>query len=289
MSESDDQLESDNESNTRNINLDHDDNEMSSEESDNDTTDTEVESSDASENEEPTNETKDDSPQIWQNLAKHKNASLQDMVKMCDQIGAKKVKNEMLSKSYKGAANKQQTFKRENKNRPQEISSKIKVPKIRQVVIVPKSATMTRDPRFDDLCGSEYNEELFQNRYQFLDNIKQRERLQLKKQVKKTKKGTKDQQQLKYLLSRMEQQEIAKKQRMEKREEERKWKKVEMKKVKQGIKRPYYLKNSVKNKMVAELRNKDGAASNKSEIRKEKRQKSKESKVMPYTRRVIGN
>jgi len=49
-------------------------------------------------------------------------------------------------------------FKRENKNRPREVSSKVKVGRLRDVVGFKlgeaKKAEQKRDPRFDSLCGT---------------------------------------------------------------------------------------------------------------------------------------
>jgi ribosomal RNA-processing protein 36 len=48
-------------------------------------------------------------------------------------------------------------FKRDNKNRPRELSSKTRVPRVREVV--PVTRKKKRDPRFENLCG-ELNEEV---------------------------------------------------------------------------------------------------------------------------------
>ena len=53
------------------------------------------------------------------------------------------------------------------------MSAKIRVPFLRQVV--PISKKVARDPRFDDLSG-EYNPEVFDKTYQFLDDIRAREK-----------------------------------------------------------------------------------------------------------------
>uniref|UniRef100_H2YGQ7 rRNA biogenesis protein RRP36 n=1 Tax=Ciona savignyi TaxID=51511 RepID=H2YGQ7_CIOSA len=218
---------------------------------------------------------------VWSKFSDDKNSSLQDMMRFCEKIGSKKVKKEILiSKSDKTS---DQTFKRKNKNRPQEMSSKVKVPKIRQVVNVSKPTSSSRDPRFDDLCGSEYQEELFHARYHFLDGVRRREEEQLRRRLRRSKSGSEEQWELKYLLTRMKQQESAKEKRRKKREDERKWKKEERAKVLRGVKKPYFLKNSMKKKLSDESGPLSG--SNKVEVNREKKKKSKESKVMPYTRR----
>ena len=57
-------------------------------------------------------------------------------------------------------------FKRDNKNRPREMSSKVKVGRLRDVVGFKsgeaKKALDKRDPRFDALCG-DYDEKVKQN------------------------------------------------------------------------------------------------------------------------------
>lgn len=53
--------------------------------------------------------------------------------------------------SSSGRKKKLPVFKRENKNRPRELSAKIRVPRVREVVHVKK--VVKKDPRFDDACG----------------------------------------------------------------------------------------------------------------------------------------
>ncbi|CAG2253186.1 PLRG1 [Mytilus edulis] len=76
------------------------------------------------------------------------------------------------------------SFKRENKNRPMEMSSKRPVRLSKESD--PAKKKMTRDPRFDDLSG-EYNESYFKSNYSFLYDIKSREKEKIKKTMKKEK------------------------------------------------------------------------------------------------------
>lgn len=64
-----------------------------------------------------------------------KNMSLEELIKMRDRIGTKQF-NQQVLKSGKNikTASKHGGFKRENKNRPQELSSKARVPKMREVL-----------------------------------------------------------------------------------------------------------------------------------------------------------
>ncbi|XP_071730739.1 uncharacterized protein [Rutidosis leptorrhynchoides] len=75
--------------------------------------------------------------------------------------------------------------KRENKNRPMEISSKKPVGRFREVIQAPKK--VVRDPRFESLCGT-LDVDGFKKRYNFLyDTELPAEKERLKKQMKKTK------------------------------------------------------------------------------------------------------
>merc|ERR1712130_1012979 len=93
-------------------------------------------------------------------------------------------------------------FKRENKNRPREMSSKKTVGRFREVVQVAKKER--RDPRFDPLCG-EFNDKLFKESYQFVNEVKSRELVELKKQLK-TEEDKERREEVKYLIQRMENQ-----------------------------------------------------------------------------------
>ncbi|KAL9954353.1 hypothetical protein ACROYT_G041878 [Oculina patagonica] len=180
----------------------------------------------------------------------------------------------------KGANAKSQ--KRENKNRPREMSSKKPVSRLRQVIPVKKR--MSRDPRFDELSGT-FNQEKFDKAYSFLGEIKANEKKQLQKELQKTKQPERKQQ-LDSLLKRMEQQEAAKKSLDVKREAERKRKKAELELVKQG-KRPFYLKKSDKKKLELAEKFKKLKSSGKLEQYLKKRGKknaSKERKKMPHRR-----
>ncbi|KAF3325061.1 ribosomal RNA processing protein 36 [Carex littledalei] len=74
---------------------------------------------------------------------------------------------------------------RANKNRPMEVSSKIRPKKFREVVQVPKK--MVRDPRFESLCGT-LDTEGFRKRYNFLYDVQlPSERQMLQKMITKSK------------------------------------------------------------------------------------------------------
>lgn len=76
--------------------------------------------------------------------------------------------NEAMFASKTGSSSKnkrRRKFERLNKHRPKEISSKVRVPKMRQVVKVTKK--LTKDPRFDNSCG-EFDEKVD---YQFNNHL----------------------------------------------------------------------------------------------------------------------
>merc|ERR1719357_1486581 len=74
-------------------------------------------------------------------------------------------------------------YKRDNKNRPRETSSKKTVKRLRDVVGLKADQKLDkRDPRFDNLCG-EFDEKVFKDSYKFVDAIKAKELASLKSQL----------------------------------------------------------------------------------------------------------
>jgi len=94
-----------------------------------------------------------------------------------------------------------QEFKRADKNRPREMSSKIKVPAYEKVKQVNKPER--RDPRFDPLCG-EFDKKSFRRQYGFLKDFKNKELVVLKEQLKDAQ--GEERSKIKYLIQRMENQ-----------------------------------------------------------------------------------
>ncbi|KAJ0173786.1 hypothetical protein K1T71_010935 [Dendrolimus kikuchii] len=138
--------------------------------------------------------------------------SFEELQKLKENIGAK-VYNEALFGQKNKQQEKPKVFKRENKNRPREMSSKKPVPMIQVETKVKKKDI--RDPRFDPLCG-EFDKKEFLSNYGFLSGM----RLQDIKATKKELKETLDperQKQLKRLLQRLnDQHRASKKSRIEK-------------------------------------------------------------------------
>ncbi|GFW49495.1 ribosomal RNA processing protein 36 homolog [Trichonephila clavipes] len=142
------------------------------------------------------------------------------------------------------------SFKRENKNRPREQSSKKPVPVFREVFQVKKRHH--RDPRFDDLSGS-YNPRIFEENYEFIKDIKEREKKELEKELENVGENeTTKKKKLKYLLQRMENQERNRKLLAKQKEEQLKEQEEIMEAAKQG-KKPYIpRKTEIKTKQLVE-------------------------------------
>ncbi|XP_074434861.1 ribosomal RNA processing protein 36 homolog [Larus michahellis] len=155
--------------------------------------------------------------------------------RVCKQVtGGKKT-----AKPTKAMVKQQQS-----KKGPLEMSSKKRVPFLRQVVSVTKK--VHRDPRFDDLSG-EYKPEIFMKTYSFLDSIKKQEKEMIQKQLKKCR-NMEQKEKLQQLLNRMTQQEQAQKKQQERRERELSLKRQQRELAKQG-KKPFFLKKSEKRKL----------------------------------------
>eukprot|EP00878_Enallax_costatus_P016274 GHUV01017071.1.p1 GENE.GHUV01017071.1~~GHUV01017071.1.p1 ORF type:complete len:227 (+),score=81.86 GHUV01017071.1:193-873(+) len=102
-------------------------------------------------------------------------------------------------------AAKQKVFHRENKNRPQELSSKRPVSRFREVIQIPKQPS--KDPRFDaTIGGKQFDKDAFAKRYSFLYNdVIPQERARLKELLKKEKREGK-RRELQAQLTRLQQQ-----------------------------------------------------------------------------------
>lgn len=171
------------------------------------------------------------------------------------------------------------SFKRENKNRPSELSARKPVPRNMSV-----SKTKTsRDPRFDDLSG-DYNEKIFKNAYGFLSEVKLKEKVKLKKLMTQTK--SKDRKiQLKQLYNRMEQQEASEKAKAKAEAMEKEWKRQELEKIKEG-KKPFFMKKSQKKALIAEELRKEAEQSgslHKSLAKRSKKLAAKERKKKAWS------
>lgn len=143
--------------------------------------------------------------------------SFEDLQKLKEKLGTK-VYNETVFGSRK---KKSVQFKRENKNRPREMSTRKQVPRFREIIQVKRH--IPRDPRFDTLCG-DFNEKAFKNAYSFINEIKENNLITLKSELQKTD-DPREIKKIKYLIQRLENQ-----LREQKRKNAREEKKVEEKK-----------------------------------------------------------
>lgn len=125
--------------------------------------------------------------------------SFEDLQKLKEKLGSKIYKEALFGPR---TVNKKTEFKRENKNRPREISSKKPVSRFREVVQVKKY--IPRDPRFDNLCGM-YNPKKFKRNYGFINEIKENDIKELKKELTESK-DPKKINKIKYLIQRLENQ-----------------------------------------------------------------------------------
>jgi len=135
-----------------------------------------------------------------------KKLSLEELRKLKEKIGNEVYQNANTNKPKLDFHPK--PVKRENKNRPSEISSKLNPflnpikkckPKIKTKVEKPKCI----DPRFDSLYG-EFDKRVFERNYKFLNETKEKEIKRLRKKARKV--SDKDNDQIKLLLQRTENQ-----------------------------------------------------------------------------------
>ncbi|XP_076413841.1 ribosomal RNA processing protein 36 homolog isoform X2 [Peromyscus maniculatus bairdii] len=168
-----------------------------------------------------------------------------------------------------------------DKHRPLEMSAKVRVPFLRQVV--PISKKVARDPRFDDLSG-EYNPEIFDKTYQFLNDIRAKEKELVKKQLKKHRSGE-EHEKLRQLLQRMEQQDVAQQERKQQ-QELRLALKQERRALAQQGHRPYFLKKSEQRQLALAEKFKELKRSKKLESflsQKRRRNAGKDRKHLPLS------
>lgn len=156
--------------------------------------------------------------------------SFAELLKLKEELGSK-VYNEALfgdestvKKRSKGVK-QQTTFKRENKNRPREISAKKQVPLLGKSKPT-KNDQAPRDPRFDSNCG-EFDRNKFKEDYEFINEIREKEIIELKEQLKKMKNDeqAEEKTKVKLVIQRMQNQNLEEKKLRERKQaiaEERK-------------------------------------------------------------------
>lgn len=124
--------------------------------------------------------------------------SFADLQKLKEQLGTKVYKDALLGKKKEV----KREFKRENKSSPCEMSAKIPVSRLREIVKVKK--VFNRDPRFDSLCGT-FDEKTFKRSYGFLSELRTNDLNTLKKELEQTT-DSKAIKKIKYLIQRLENQ-----------------------------------------------------------------------------------
>lgn len=174
--------------------------------------------------------------------------SFEDLQKLKEKLGTKVYNETIFGKKSKKTTEKTE-FKRENKNRPREISAKKPVPRYKELTRVKK--VVSRDPRFDSLCGT-FDEKAFRHSYAFIDKLRENDLKTLQKELKETT-DLKAIKKIKYLIQRLENQLREVKKKKEKEEKKHQEKKELLESVKRGEK-PVFKK---KCKLILSLHNSD--------------------------------
>lgn len=108
----------------------------------------------------------------------------------------------LYSETVYGTKKRKTDFKRANKNRPREMSSKRPFKMDNNVVAVKKH--VARDPRFDPLCG-EFDKTTFTKDYNFINDLRKQEKNQLEKELT-TAKDVDKKKNLKHVIQRLDNQ-----------------------------------------------------------------------------------
>ncbi|XP_046847902.1 ribosomal RNA processing protein 36 homolog [Xenia sp. Carnegie-2017] len=199
-----------------------------------------------------------------------------------DKIGLKKFNSAFYGNVDISTVKNKLPLKRKNKNRPREMSSKRPVSIFKQAAPVAKK--VNRDPRFDNLCGK-FSKEHFERAYSFVDDIRSREKKEVKNAIKKEK-DVNQKSKMNSLLQRMEQNEKTRNFNKLRREKIKQKREEDLALIKQG-KRPFYLRKSEKKKLeLAEKFNKlkESKKLERYLSKKRKRNATKQRKLLPKER-----
>lgn len=141
----------------------------------------------------------------------------EDLIKLKQKLGIRVYNSTVLGvdKKVKKVNPEEKTFKRENKNRPREMTSKKPVPLIPQRKKMKKKYVepVHRDPRFDPKCG-EFDRDEFKERFEFVNAMKVQEAEKLKEEARSIK-NPEEKAQMKLLAQRLENQAREEEQRKE--------------------------------------------------------------------------
>ncbi|EDV91448.1 ribosomal RNA processing protein 36 homolog [Drosophila grimshawi] len=133
-----------------------------------------------------------------------KGMTFEEVMHLKEQLGAKVYKEAILGgkRSKVKQPKTKLELKRLNKNRPREISSKRQVPFLgAELRVERKKETELRDPRFDEKSGN-YDINTFKKNYEFVTNIRDKEVVQLRKQLDKVRDGE-EKQKIKHTMQRL--------------------------------------------------------------------------------------
>lgn len=165
--------------------------------------------------------------------------SFEDLQKLKERLGSR-VYNETLFGKNKVV---KREFKRENKNRPCEMSAKIPVSRSKKIIKIKK--IINRDPRFDSLCGT-FDEKAFKRSYGFISKFRENDLNALKKELKQTT-DPKTIKKVKFLIQRLENQLREEKRQKKKEEKIQQEKKETLASIKRGEKPVFKKKCKLKN------------------------------------------
>lgn len=162
--------------------------------------------------------------------------SFEDLQKLQSELGTKVYNETVFGKESK----RKVEFKRENKNRPREMSSKKPVFDLKfNHKVISDRKVKSRDPRFDSLCGT-FDKKAFKKSYRFLTKLRKNDLKALKKELTETT-DPKSIKKIKYLVQRIENQLREEKREKEKEEKKQQEKRELLESIKQG-KKPAYKK-----------------------------------------------
>lgn len=146
-----------------------------------------------------------------------KGMSFSELIKLKDELGSKVYNEAMFGENSTVKRKKPKAeFKRENKNRPREATTKKQVPLLGVRKSKKQELNGPRDPRFDSRCG-EFDRDKFKEDYEFVNEIKESEAVQLKEQLRNSTDET-EKEKIKILIQRMKNQNREAKKLKEKRD-----------------------------------------------------------------------
>lgn len=166
------------------------------------------------------------------------NMSFEELAKLKAEVG-----RQAYNEAVFGVRKKPQLLKRFNKNRPMEVSSKIRPQYLPSVLSSKSSLSVRRDPRFDDLCG-DFNVERFKKDYSFIKGIKSKEKEELKEMLKEESNESRKEK-IRFLITRMENQEREETKYDQMMEQKRQNYEERIQMLREG-KKPYYQSKSTK-------------------------------------------